>query len=72
MSARRWWILALGLTGKLSPVYHVLDEQNRRTLCGIQLPEIYGKFVKTGQSGKEQAKMRCSECRKQVRAERWG
>lgn len=72
MSARHWWILSTGLTGKMSPVYHWLDEDNHRTLCGITIPEVFGKFVKVGQSGKEQAKMRCADCKTQLHAERWG
>jgi len=60
MSARVWWRLSGGLLGKITERYHVLNDTKTRTLCGILMPESFGRFG--GDSAREQAKRRCSVC----------
>ena len=62
MHRRMWWLLSVGLTGKLSPVYHWVDRAKRSTACGIQLPEVFGMFSAVADDAKTQRSKRCAQC----------
>ncbi len=62
MGARVWWLLSTNWNYEAIPeVYHCLNVKTRRTLCGMKLPESYGRF--TGQhDARMQVKLRCTKC----------
>jgi hypothetical protein len=61
MGARVWWILTAKMQGVLPDVYHRLDAKTHRTLCGMQMPESYGRFTGPHPS-RLQVKLRCAKC----------
>lgn len=62
MGARVWWLLSSSFTTEAIPdVYHRLDVKTHSTLCGMKMPESYGRF--TGQhTSRMQVKLRCQTC----------
>ena len=55
-----WFMLATGLTGALSKTYHYLKVDERRTACGIRLPE-FGYFT-SQDPYRLRVKLRCVSC----------
>ncbi len=59
---RMWWLLSPGLAGELGAVYHRVDRAQRRTTCGIDLPEVFGMFAAVADDAKAQRDKRCGAC----------
>lgn len=65
MGNRKWFLLSGSSFvhgGSIGRIYHQFSKKERRTVCGIVLPEAYGMFVDLRQTTKEQKEARCEKC----------
>jgi hypothetical protein len=62
---RRWWILGGIRSGDPLPNgrYHYIAKDAKSTLCGIALPDVYGRFVTVSDTPRKELQKHCYDCK---------